>query len=138
MSFLTQLEMKVLGHQAYSVTQPLIYRNNEIMIQVGVGFDFDGASVPQALWSFGLSPMTGGYERSACLHDALYAGEIFDRKLCDDLFLEAMASDGVGYFKRYAMYNAVRMFGWLVWKKHNLEEVNAYKKFVYVESLPII
>ena len=138
MSFLTQLEMKVLGHQAYSVTQPLIYQNNKMMIQVGVGFDFDGASVPQALWSLGLSPMTGGYQRSACLHDALYAGEIFEREICDNLFLEAMESEGVGYFKRYAMYWAVRSFGWTVWKNHKQEEVNAYKKFVYCEPMPLV
>ena len=136
MSFTTELCLKVIGEQAYEVMAPLVYENEQVIIQVNPGFDFDGASIPKALWSVIGSPMTGGYQRAGCLHDALYAGEIFDRKLCDDLFLEAMASDGVGYFKRYAMYNAVRMFGWLVWKKHNLEEVNAYKKFVYVESLP--
>ena len=135
MSFLTQLELKVIGYQAYEVTQPLIYQTNGMTIQVGVGFDFDGASVPQALWSFGLSPMTGGYQRSATLHDALYAGEVFEREICDNLFLEAMESEGVGYFKRYAMYNAVRLFGGQVWKEHTKEEVNAYRKFITYLSL---
>ena len=130
MSFLTQLEMKILGHQAYSVTQPLIYQTNGMTIQVGVGFDFDGASVPQALWSFGFSPMTGGYQRSACLHDALYASEYFPREICDGLFLEAMESEGVGYMKRYSMYYAVRSFGWTVWRNHKKEEVNDYKRYV--------
>ena len=138
MSFKTELCVKVIGHQAYEVTQPLIYQTNGMMIQVGVGFDFDGASVPTPLWSLGLSPMTGGYQRAACLHDALYAGEIFEREICDTLFLEAMASDGVCYMKRYAMYWAVRSFGWTVWKNHKQEEVNAYKKFVYCEPLPIV
>ena len=136
--FKTELQMKVIGHQAYEVTEPLIYETEGMTIQVGKGFDFDGASVPQALWSFGLSPMAGGYQRSATLHDALYAGEIFDRSICDDLFLEAMGSDGVGYFKRYAMYWAVRSAGWMVWKNHKQEEVNAYKKFVYIEYPPIV
>ena len=136
--FKTELQMKVIGHQAYAVTQPLIYSTAGMTIQVGKGFDFDGASVPQPLWSFGLSPMTGGYQRSATLHDALYAGEVFDRSICDDLFLEAMQSEGVGYFKRYAMYWAVRSAGWMVWKNHKQEEVNVYKKFVYVEYSPIV
>ena len=138
MSFQTDLCVKVIGKQAFEVTQPLVYQTTGMTIQVGVGFDFDGASVPQPLWSFGLPPMTGGYQRSATLHDALYAGEIFDRKLCDELFLEAMESEGVCYFKRYAMYLAVRSAGWTVWKKHDKEEVNAYKKFVYIEYPPIV
>lgn len=128
--FTSQLELKVLGAQAYEVTQPLIYQTTGMTIQVGVGFDFDGASVPQCLWSFGFSPMTGGYQRSACLHDALYASEYFPREICDVLFLEAMESEGVGYMKRYSMYYAVRSFGWTVWRNHKKEEVNEYKKYV--------
>ena len=128
--FTTKLNMEVLGEQAYAVVSPLVYENDELILQVNPKFDFDGASVPQCLWSFGFSPMTGGYQRSACLHDALYASEYFDRDVCDKLFLEAMESEGVGYMKRYAMYSAVRAFGWMVWKEHKKEEVDEYKKFV--------
>ena len=128
--FTTKLNIEVLGEQAYEVVSPLVYENKELILQVNPKFDFDGASVPQCLWSFGFSPMTGGYQRSACLHDALYASEYFDRDVCDKLFLEAMESEGVGYMKRYAMYSAVRAFGWMVWKEHKKEEVDEYKKFV--------
>ena len=135
MSFTTELCLKVLGTQAYEVTEPLVWNDNISIIQVNPKFDFDGASVPQVLWSFGLSPMTGGYQRSACLHDALYASEYFDRKVCDELFLKAMESEGVGYFKRYSMYYAVRAFGGQVWQQHTKEEVNAYRKFITHLSL---
>lgn len=128
--FTTNLELKILGTQAYEVTEPLVWNDNLSIIQVNPKFDFDGASVPQCLWSFGFSPMTGGYQRSACLHDALYASEYFPREICDVLFLEAMESEGVGYMKRYSMYYAVRSFGWTVWKGHKNEEVNEYKKYV--------
>ena len=133
--FTTNLELKILGEQAYEVVEPLVWNDNLNIIQVNPKFDFDGASVPQALWSFGLSPMTGGYQRSACLHDALYASEYFDRKVCDELFLKAMESEGVSYFKRYSMYYAVRAFGGQVWKEHTKEEVNAYRKFITHLSL---
>ena len=133
--FTTKLNMEVLGEQAYEVVSPLVYENNELILQVNPKFDFDGASVPQCLWSFGLSPMTGGYQRSACLHDALYASEYFPREICDKLFLEAMESEGVGYIKRYSMYYAVRAFGGQVWKQHTKEEVNAYRKFITHLSL---
>ena len=138
MSFQTELCLKVIGHQAYEVTEPLVYDNGLLIIQVNPKFDFDGASIPRGLWSIVGSPMTDGYQRAGCLHDALYASEYFDRQMCDDLFLEAMESDGVGYFKRYSMYWAVRSFGWMVWRDHKEEEVNAYKKFVYCEPSSII
>ena len=130
MSFTTRLNLEVMGEQAYEVVSPLVYENDECIIQVNPKFDFDGASVPQCLWSFGFSPMTGGYQRSACLHDALYASEYFEREYCDKLFLEAMESENVGYMRRMSMYYAVRSFGWTVWRNHKKEEVNDYKRFV--------
>ena len=133
--FTTRLNLEVIGEQAYEVVSTLVYENDECIIQVNPKFDFDGASVPQCLWSFGFSPMTGGYQSSACLHDALYASEYFDRKVCDELFLKAMESEGVSYFKRYSMYYAVRAFGGQVWKEHIKEEVNAYRKFITHLSL---
>ena len=135
MSFKTALCLKIIGHQAYEVTEPLVYDNGLMILQVNPKFDFDGASVPQVLWSLGLSPMTGGYQSSACLHDALYAGEIFDRSTCDKIFLEAMSKEGVSYYKRYAMYVAVRLAGWTVWDKHNQLDVSKYKTFVSVVTL---
>lgn len=130
--FTTCLDIKVIGEQAYEVDSPLVYERENQIIQVNKGFDFDGASVPQMLWGLGLSPMTGGYQRAACLHDALYASELFDRELCDDIFLEAMESDGVPRFKRLAMYYAVRMFGGQVWKGHNKNEVKSYRRFITI------
>ena len=130
MSFKTELCLKVIGDQAFEVLEPLVYDNGLVIIQVNPKFDFDGASIPKALWSVIGSPMTGGYQRAGCLHDALYASEYFPREVCDKLFLEAMKSDGVSYIKRTAMYNAVRLFGWMVWKEHKKEEVDEYKKFV--------
>lgn len=134
--FVTDLEIKVQGEQVYEVIAPLVYENLDKRITVKVGFDFDGASVPQVLWGLGLSPMTGGYQRAACMHDALYASEYFDRKTCDDLFLQAMKDDGVGFVKRRAMYLAVRAAGWLVWKDHSKTEVAEYKeKYIEVEDV---
>ena len=130
--FTTELDIKVIGKQAYKVDSPLVYEREGQIIQVNPKFDFDGASVPQMLWGLGLSPMTGGYQRAACLHDALYASEYFDRDVCDAIFLEAMASDGVSKAKRLAMYYAVRMFGSQVWKGHNKNEVKSYRRFITV------
>ena len=136
--FTTKLSIDVIGHQAYEVTKPLVWEDSELVIQVNPGFDFDGASVPRALWSVVGSPMTDGYQKAGCLHDALYASEYFPRAMCDQLFLDAMKSDGVGYAKRYAMYWAVRGAGWTVWKGHNRDEVEDYKKFITVVSNVVV
>lgn len=42
MSFKTDLCVKVIGKQAYEVTAPLVYENDEVIIQVNPKFDFDG------------------------------------------------------------------------------------------------
>lgn len=136
--FTTKLSLDVIGDQAYEVTKPLVWEDSKLVIQVNPGFDFDGASIPKAFWSAIGSPMTGGYQRAGCLHDALYASEYFPRDMCDQLFLDAMKSDGVGYAKRYAMYWAVRGAGWTVWKGHNRDEVEDYKKFVTVVSNAVV
>ena len=130
MSFKTDLCVKVIGKQAFEVTAPLVYNDGIVQLTVHQGFDFDGASVPRGLWSVIGSPMTDGYQRAGCLHDALYASQLFPRETCDWYFLEAMESDGVGYFKRYAMYWAVRAFGGSSYANDNQEEVNAYRKLI--------
>jgi len=132
MSFKTELCLKVIGDQAYALTEPLIYNDCVVELTVHPPFDFDGASIPKPLWSVIGSPMTGGYQRAGCLHDALYAGEIFDRAICDTLFLQAMKYDNVGYIRRHAMYYAVRAAGWVVWLQHDSMEVQTYKQFVEV------
>jgi len=113
--------------------EELTYVNDELTITVKEGFDFDFASSPQTPIISLLFPKSGTEtDRAAALHDALYSCEYFVRKICDDLFLEAMESDGVEYIKRHVMYYVVRLFGWYVWNKHSYEEVQEYKKFVEV------
>ena len=130
MSFQTDLCVKVIGKQAFEVTSPLVYNDGIVQLTVHQGFDFDGASVIRPLWSIVGSPMTDGYQRAACLHDALYASQLFPREICDQFFLDAMKADGVRYTKRYAMYWAVRAFGGSSYANDNKEEVNAYRKLV--------
>ena len=130
--FTAELDIKVKGSQLFEVGSPLVYERDGQVIQVNPGFDFDGASIPKVFWGIIGSPMTGGYQRAACMHDALYASEYFPREICDVLFLEAMESDGVSWIKRNLMYNAVRAFGWTVWKGHDKVEVGEYKKYLTV------
>lgn len=104
-------------------------------ITINKGFDFDGASIPKPLWSIIGSPFTGNYTTPAAIHDGLYAGEVLDGKVCDDIFLDLMKQYKVSYVKRYAMYWAVRLCGGKVWKEHTKEEVLKYKEFLDVEKI---
>lgn len=100
-------------------------------ITIDKGFDFDGASISKPLWSIIGSPFTGNYVRAALFHDGLYACCTLDRKLSDEIFLDLMKEDGVGYFKRYSMYLAVRAFGSSAYN-NTPEDISIYKRIVNV------
>ena len=104
-------------------------------IKVKKGFDFDGASIPKALWSVYGNPLSGNFRIAALVHDVLYASETFPRELADAIFLDLMKQHEVGYVKRYTMYYAVRSAGWYVWRGHKESEVKKYKEFVDVEKI---
>lgn len=105
------------------------------LIKVKAGLIYDGASIPKLFWNLIGSPFTGKYRVASLVHDALYASEGLDRKKCDEVFLDLMEQDGVGYFKRYAMYWAVRLGGGLVWKRHTDESVMESKGYIDVEEI---
>ena len=134
MAFLNNLKVEKIGDQDYILLEDLVYENESLILTVKKGFWFDAISIPKVFWSLIDSPFTGKAVRPATGHDVLYSSEFFDRKQCDDLFLEMMEADGVGYMKRYAMYWAVRSFGWTVWKKHKTCETSYYKRFVEVSN----
>lgn len=81
-------------------------------ITIKKGFVTDGASIPSFLWSV-LGPYQE-YFNAALIHDYVYTygKELgYTKKDADYIFLEALEYLGVGFFKRYAMYNAVKYFG---------------------------
>ena len=111
MPFINDFIIEPIGEQTFILKEDLKYSNSLLEITVKKDFDFDGASIPRYLWSIVGSPMTGGYQRSACMHDALYSSNILPKDMCDSLFLEAMISDGVSSLLAYTMYYAVRFGG---------------------------
>lgn len=86
-------------------------------VEIPKGFVTDFASVPKLLWN--IIPPDGDYTQAAVLHDYLYFKQVFPRKKCDKIFLEAMEVLQVPKWKRLVMFNAVRMFGWIGWGKYD-------------------
>ncbi len=80
----------------------------------------DGASTPRLFWR--ALPPFGPYWRPALMHDYLYQSGRFVRSKCDRLFLEAMRSCGVGWFKAHVIYRGVRLGGWVAYGNYRKKE----------------
>ena len=126
------LSVKKIGKQSYLLLEDITVNSLGYQIKLLKGFDFDAASIPKIFWSIIGSPFTGNYTTPAAIHDGLYAGEVLDRKVCDDIFLDLMKQYKVSYVIRYAMYWAVRLGGGKVWKEHTKDEVLKYKDYCKV------
>lgn len=103
--FQTSLKVEKIGKNKWRLLAPLVYIGSST-VTVPPGFETDFASVPQPAWWF-CAPAAGFHAEPAVLHDFL-CETTPDQKLTDKLFLEAMGANGVGWFKRNAMYWAVR------------------------------
>jgi len=125
-------KIQEINDKEYQVTQN--YRatlpNNDI-IRVKKGFVYDGASIPRLFWSLIGSPFTGTHTRAAFIHDALYAGEIYDRKTCDWIFLQILQQHGCSWIKRNILYFAVRTFGGFVWRNHTEKNTQKARLFQF-------
>lgn len=79
-------------------------------LSVPPGFRTDFASVPRMAVAYMLA---GGHATwEAVVHDYLYRERPdMPRDICDEVFLEAMESDGEPAWRRQLMYRAVRWFG---------------------------
>lgn len=119
-SFTTPLSLEFGDDGSWTVNQEFVYhiggQDSGMAVVVPVGFKTDFASIPRLFWR--ILPPIGEYGKAAVVHDFLYASQTGSREWCDGVFLEAMTVLNVPAWKRYAMYHAVRFFGWLAWNQH--------------------
>lgn len=112
---------QTLKRDMYVVTRGFVYDHKigelKCSIFVPLGFLTDIASIPRAFWMF--IPPEGQYGQAAVLHDYLceYMQVIVDGKVVsitraqvDSILNEAMLDLGVPTFKRWCIYNAVRLY----------------------------
>lgn len=113
--FLTELHAQEGKSGEWKLDRDLIYQaNGGEIITVPAGFETDLASIPRAFQI--LIPVNGKHRKPAVIHDYLYANRIGKRGRADSVFLEAMKSVGVSWWKRRLMYAAVRVGGRFFWK----------------------
>jgi len=101
------------------VIEDLTYRLGDTadFIVVPKGFVTDFASIPEALWSFGLSPH-GQYSRAAIVHDYLYWTQGCTKEQADRLMVIAMKESDVGKFDEFLIYKGVDLGGGSSWKSN--------------------
>ena len=103
----------------YRLTESLLLVINGQNFHIPKGFVTDFATIPRYLWAFIASDDKGILEASV-LHDYLYKspGLAVSRKSADRLLLDGMNYlDEFATVTKYAVYYAVRLFGWLWWVK---------------------
>ncbi|MFL0802435.1 MAG: DUF1353 domain-containing protein [Agarilytica sp.] len=106
----------------FELVTPCIYFSElKGRIEVTQGLITDFASIPRVFRA--LVSVNGKHRLAAVVHDFLYMkkgvlpDQNLDRSMCDRVFLEAMKVSGVPFWKRHLMYRAVRVGGWVHWKR---------------------
>lgn len=117
MGFRNVPAMKPHGESDWVLMEPLIYIcDNGDVICAPAGFITDLASIPGLFQN--LIHVNDAHRLPAIIHDYLFVIQDRSRAEVDAVFLEAMKSAGVSWWKRNVMYAAVRAGGWLPWGKN--------------------
>ena len=128
-------DVELIGSEEWRLLREerVLIDGHEVIIPPG--FETDFGSVPDGLHR--LIEKYGRQAKSYVLHDWLCGTEFFawdlvswdvryrgseNRALCDRALLDGMTAQGVSWWKRRAIYGAVRIFGGLVWDSHKLTD----------------
>ena len=110
-AFRSPLRVQRWGAESWLVYEPLVYDSALIgRVEVPRGYTTDFSSTPRWL---PIAYATAGdtAHAPALIHDHLYGTHAASRATCDAVFLEAMTVNGEPWWRKRAMYWAVRGFG---------------------------
>jgi hypothetical protein len=108
--------------------------NQKIELTIPKHFRCDLASIPQMFqW---LIPKLGKWNKAAVVHDWFYKNPRLEnergkyiatlsREQVDGLFYQIMKGSGVSWWKRHAMYRAVRLGGWWTWNRYRKAQASS-------------
>jgi len=99
------------------------------------GFMTDGGSIPRLAWPIVGTPMQIPGIAAFILHDAEYAAKLYSRSECDKRLLIGLKEVGVTWFRRNAIYIAVRSGGWVPWKNYTDAAIEKAKKLCFGATL---
>ena len=109
--FVSALVTQRTGPKTAMLLVPLIYESDLIgLVEVPAGFSTDFASVPRLPVAYMLTGDTA--HEAAVVHDFLYSTKRVSRSKADAVFLEAMETLGMSWWRRRLMWLGVRVGGW--------------------------
>jgi hypothetical protein len=84
-----------------------------LLLTEAAGNSWDGATIPPACWSVIGHPLEADFRWASLWHDRLceHTDTIEQRGFADAVFLELLRQSGVGFWRRWAMWFAVRVYG---------------------------
>ena len=84
-----------------------------LLLNESEGNSWDGATIPRVCWSFMGHPLEADFRWASLWHDRLceQTDTIEQRGFADAVFLELLRQSGVGFWRRWAMWFAVRCYG---------------------------
>lgn len=116
--FLNNLKLKPISKDRYILINDLSAVTEDGIVHTAPkGFITDLASIPYPLDKW-IKDDNSKYRKSAVMHDFFYSIKM-DRKKADKLFLKLMESENTPRRYMYSFYLAVRLFGWIRYKKGN-------------------
>jgi hypothetical protein len=108
-------EFASLCPRVFKLTSSFMYVGHGIVIEVPAETETDFASIPRIFHAV-LSPF-GPYGYAAVIHDYCYRTRYTSREVADAILLEGMRESRVPAWQRWAIYLAVRCFGWISYKQ---------------------
>ena len=116
--------------RTWVILRPFSYdvgkEDSDDTVKVSTGFMTDFASIPRVFWIF--LPCWGRYGNAAVIHDWLYWKQDRKRHEADSIMLEGMTVLKVPPWQKYAIYFAVRSFGWSAWKRNQWDSKAGFQR----------
>ena len=108
--------------------------SGNMVLVVDPGFKSDGASIPKPLQSYVNPRYSAKTFGAAFAHDAMYAGELVDRKDADQEFYRLLKKYGSHEIMARIYFYSVRLFGWIVWLGHSKKSVEKARSLCRIIS----
>jgi hypothetical protein len=106
----------------FILSEDVKYTWRGVTYTIPKGFVSDGASIPRWLWTLVGHPFSMRYMRQALFHDYLYKTQVLSRYEADRVLYDDTKGK-CSWFRRVAIFTAVRMFGWIAWINHKKENI---------------
>lgn len=110
MDFQTTLRTEQIARRVWKLTDDLVY--GDIVVPKGFITNYASIEVFHNIFLFPIYALFAGYGNYAStIHDYLYSRKAMSRKAADEIFYQALRSEGVAKWRAKLMWAGVRIGG---------------------------